>query len=79
MHRRASASGLYPTDDLSAAKVDAIMDSFTDLGNTMRPSFRERDATKKVDTHRGRTQSRTEGYEAKAGGANDIMARARRE
>lgn len=68
MYRRASAAGLYPTDDLAAAKVDAIMDSSTDFGINVRPSFMEKDAAKKVNTHKGRTQSKTECREANAWG-----------
>lgn len=43
-----AASGLYPTDDVAAAKCDAIMDSSTDFSTNMRPSFLEQDAAKKV-------------------------------
>eukprot|EP00903_Cladosiphon_okamuranus_P011629 g10938.t1 len=41
--------GLYPTDDLTAAKVDAIMDCSTDFGTNMRPSFLEKDMDKKME------------------------------
>lgn len=53
----AAASGLYPTDDLAAAKVDAIMDSSTDLGANIRPSFMEKDTAKKVNTYEYRQRS----------------------
>ena len=44
----AAALGLYPTDDLAAAKCDAIMDSSTDFSTSLRPSFMEKDEAKKV-------------------------------
>ena len=48
-----SASGLYPTDDLAAAKIDAIMDCSADLSLNIRPSFMEQDTAKKVNAHMG--------------------------
>ena len=40
--------GLYPTDDLEAAKCDAVIDSIVDFGMRMRPTFMEKDEAKKV-------------------------------
>ncbi len=44
----AATAGLYPTDDLEAAKCDAIMDSSVDFNMAIRPSFKEQDEAKKV-------------------------------
>lgn len=41
--------GLYPTDDLEAAKCDAVMACTVDLSMNMRPSFREQDEAKKLE------------------------------
>lgn len=41
-------AGLYPSDDLAAAKCDAIMDCATDYYINIRPSFMEKDEAKKV-------------------------------
>lgn len=40
--------GLYPADDLDAAKCDAVMDCGTDLSGNVRPSMLEKDDEKKV-------------------------------
>ncbi len=44
----AAGAGLYPTDDLEAAKCDAIIDSAVDFGINVLPSMRESDEAKKV-------------------------------
>lgn len=44
----AAAAGLYPSDALDAAKCDAIMDCAGDFYVNARPSFMEKDETKKV-------------------------------
>lgn len=41
-------AGLYPTDDLEAARCDAIMDCTTDFYVNLAPSLREEDNAKKV-------------------------------
>ncbi|CAB1115929.1 unnamed protein product [Ectocarpus sp. CCAP 1310/34] len=41
--------GLNPSDDLAAAKCDAIMDCVTDLHINIRPSFMEKDEAKKME------------------------------
>ena len=49
LHRLpASTAGLYPTDDLEAAKCDAIMDCTVDIRTAVIPSIREQDQAKKV-------------------------------
>ena len=41
-------AGLYPSDDLEAAKCDSVLDCATDFGVNIRPSFIEKDQAKKV-------------------------------
>ncbi|CAN0518827.1 unnamed protein product, partial [Scytosiphon promiscuus] len=41
-------AGLYPSDDLEAAKCDSVLDCATDFGINIRPSFMEKDQAKKV-------------------------------
>ncbi|CAM9452571.1 unnamed protein product [Ectocarpus sp. 6 AP-2014] len=41
--------GLYPSDDLAAAKCDATMDCATDYYINIRPSFMEKDEAKKME------------------------------
>jgi len=43
-----AGAGLYPTDDLEAAKCDAIIDSSVDFGINVLPSMYENDEAKKV-------------------------------
>jgi len=43
-----AAAGLYPTEDLEAAKCDAIMDSAVDYRTVLLPSYMEQDEVKKV-------------------------------
>jgi len=42
-------SRLYPEDDLSAAKVDQIIDAATDITNIVSPTVSEKDEQKKIE------------------------------
>ncbi|WP_411024211.1 hypothetical protein, partial [Salmonella sp. s58408] len=41
--------GLYPSDDLEAAKCDAVLDSATDFFINLRPAYIENDQAKKLE------------------------------
>ncbi|KAJ3022468.1 cytochrome c oxidase subunit 1 [Thoreauomyces humboldtii] len=45
----APASGLYPTDDFQALKVDEYLNVLEDMGSLLRPSMYEADVAKKLE------------------------------